>query len=348
MNTVKEPLIIGVSPAINKIREVIRRVADVSLNVLITGESGVGKELVARALHYHSSRRNEPFIKVNCAALPAELMESELFGYEKGAFTGADRRKKGKFEAAGKGSIFLDEIGEIPLPMQAKLLQVLQDMKFPRIGGNVEIGTKARVIAATNLNLEAEIARGAFREDLYFRINTISIHVPPLRERLEDIDPLVHYFMKEFEREHGLEPFPISDRLMELFMAYHWPGNVRELENYLKRLCVLRNSKEIEAEIERSVHQTPTGGSSDNDPTTEEDALVRQATESLKDITGKGGKKNFPSLKEIRDRAVQQVERAIIQQVLEETGWNRREAAKILKISYRTLLYKLKDMNLRP
>lgn len=341
-----EPQIIGISPSIEKIRQLIRRVADVNLTVLITGESGVGKELVARALHYHSRRREKPFLKVNCAALPGELMESELFGYEKGAFTGADRLKKGKFEAAGEGSIFLDEIGDIPLPMQAKLLQVLQDMKFPRIGGNQEIQNRARVIAATNINLETEIQRGRFREDLYYRINTISIPVPPLRDRKEDLEPLIHFFTKVFKKDYGLDPYPISDRLMKLFRAYHWPGNVRELENYFKRLFVLRNSDEIEREIQQSMEEPIPERVQGNGPRPAEDAIVLKATQEVQAIIDSG--RNFPSLKEIRDRAVERVERAILEYVLREVNWNRREAAKILKISYRTLLYKLKDMDLRP
>lgn len=341
-----EPQILGISPSIEKIRRLIRRVADVNLTVLITGESGVGKELVARALHYYSSRRDKPFVKVNCAALPGELIESELFGYEKGAFTGADRRKPGKFEAAGEGTIFLDEIGEIPLPMQAKLLQVLQDLKFSRIGGNQEIQSQARVVTATNVNLEADVSRGRFREDLYFRINTISIPVPPLRERKEDLEPLIHFFMKQFRKEQALEPYPVPDSLMELFVAYHWPGNVRELENYLKRLCVLRNAAEIEQELRRSLDEHPLRATGDNDPRPAEDFVVARVTSEVRALTE--GTQEFPSLKEIRDRAVERVERAILEYVLREVNWNRREAARILKVSYRTLLYKIKEMNLRP
>lgn len=341
-----EPQIIGISPSIEKIRHLIRRVADVNLTVLITGESGVGKELVARALHYYSSRRDKPFVKVNCAALPGELIESELFGYEKGAFTGADRRKPGKFETAGEGTIFLDEIGEIPLPMQAKLLQVLQDLKFSRIGGNQEIQSQARVVTATNVNLEADVSRGRFREDLYFRINTISIPVPPLRERKEDLEPLIHFFMKQFKKEQALEPYPVPDSLMELFLAYHWPGNVRELENYLKRLCVLRNATEIEQELRRSLDEHPLRATGDSGPRPAEDFVVARATSEVRALTE--GAQEFPSLKEIRDRAVEKVERAILEYVLREVNWNRREAARILKVSYRTLLYKIKEMNLRP
>ncbi len=339
-----EPQIIGISPSIEKIRQLVRRVADVNLTVLITGESGVGKELVARALHYYSSRRDKPFVKVNCAALPGELIESELFGYEKGAFTGADRRKIGKFEAAADGSIFLDEIGEIPLSLQAKLLQVLQDQKFHRVGGNTDVATRARVIAATNRNLEAEIAVGNFREDLYFRINTISIHVPPLRDRKEDLVPLIKHFHKAHASIFKNPASIVPASLLELFHAYHWPGNVRELENYLKRLAVLGNPAEIERElrglVESSSKQAPLA-----DKGVTEDIFENIDLDS---IIFNHKAKDFPSLREIREQAVMRVEKAIIEHVLEETRWNRREAARILKISYRTLLYKLKEMNIRP
>jgi len=337
------PVIVGISRSTEKIREIVRKVADVDLNVLISGESGVGKELVARSLHYFSSRKKRPFIKVNCAALPGELIETELFGYEKGAFTGADKQKMGKFEAAADGSIFLDEIGEIPLSMQAKLLQVLQDQKFPRIGGHREIDARARVIAATNRNLEAEILSGNFREDLYFRINTISIVVPPLRERPEDVEPLVYYFLDRLSKEHRLPKPDKSPRLMKLLKGYHWPGNVRELENYLKRLLVLGESKELEAELEAAGN----GWNSEADAASSQEAVIEEAAQEV--LPNKNSKeKQFPSLKEVRDKAVYRVGRALIKQVLEETNWNRREAAKILKISYRALLYKLKDMNLTP
>ncbi|MGQ9671289.1 MAG: sigma-54 interaction domain-containing protein [Desulfosoma sp.] len=339
-----EPQIIGISPSIEKIRHLIRRVADVNLTVLITGESGVGKELVARALHYYSSRRDKPFVKVNCAALPGELIESELFGYEKGAFTGADRRKPGKFEAAGEGTIFLDEIGEIPLPMQAKLLQVLQDQKFHRVGGNTEVATSARIIAATNRNLEAEIAVGHFREDLYFRINTISILVPPLRDRKEDLTPLIKYFLKTHQALHNNHPPVIPPSLFELFQAYHWPGNVRELENYLKRLAVLGDPSEIEKELRGLVASNAKPNSAPLSTLTRD---IFQEID-LTSVVFDHRTKDFPSLREVREQAVLRVEKAIIEHVLEETRWNRREAARLLKISYRTLLYKLKEMNIRP
>jgi len=334
-----KPDIIGNSRAIQKVIEITQKVGNVDLNVLITGESGVGKELVARSLHFYSPKKESPFIKVNSAALPSELMESELFGYEKGAFTGADRPKMGKFELAGQGSIFLDEIGEIPLFMQSKLLQVLQDRKFHRIGGQCEVQVNARVIAATNQNLDAEIVSGNFRDDLYYRLTTISIHIPPLRERKEDIQPLVDYFTKKLYEEHDMPKVHMTTRLMELFYRYHWPGNVRELENYLNRLSVLNNIKELEEKLRRSIesHNPEEPLPEKEEPKSEEDELTARLHNN-----------SFPSLKEVRDQAVQRVEKMVIERVLEETHWNRKEAAKILKISYRALLYKMKDMNIKP
>ncbi|MDL1979728.1 MAG: sigma-54 dependent transcriptional regulator, partial [Deltaproteobacteria bacterium] len=223
-----EPIILGESKPIQKVRELIRRLAEIDLNVLICGESGVGKELVARSLHYYSKRRNRPFVKVNCAALPTQLIESELFGYERGAFTGADRQTIGKFEQSGEGTIFLDEIGEIALSVQAKLLQVLQDRNFPRVGGHKDIEVKARVVTATNRNLKADLIAGNFREDLYYRINIIQIPVPPLREHKEDIGLLIDHLVKEQQREYELPDFRIDSRLADLFYQYHWPGNIRQ------------------------------------------------------------------------------------------------------------------------
>jgi transcriptional regulator with PAS, ATPase and Fis domain len=334
-----KPDIIGNSRAMQKVIEITQKVSNVDLNVLITGESGVGKELVARSLHYYSPQKESPFVKVNSAALPSELMESELFGYEKGAFTGADRSKMGKFELAGRGSIFLDEIGEIPLFMQSKLLQVLQDRKFHRIGGQGEVQVSARVITATNQNLDAEIAAGNFRDDLYYRLTTIAIHIPPLRDRKEDIQPLVEYFIKKLHEEHEMPRVKMTSRLMDLFYRYHWPGNVRELENYLNRLSVLSNFRELEDKLRRSIesHSPQSAPAESEETRSEEDELTARLHNN-----------SFPSLKEVRDQAVRRVEKMVIEQVLEETHWNRKEAAKILKISYRALLYKMKDMNIKP
>ena len=231
-----KPHIIGSSPAIHKVLDMAEKVSDVDLNVLITGETGVGKELVARTLHAQSQRNGSPFIKINCAAMPSELLETELFGYEKGAFTGADRSKFGKFEAAKSGTIFLDEIGELPTFMQAKLLQVLQDMSFYRVGGHQETTVHARVIAATNIDVHKMIEKGAFRSDLFHRLNTITIHIPALRERREDILPLTEHFIHQTSQKYNLPKAQLSMGLMNIFQQHSWPGNVRELENYIKQL----------------------------------------------------------------------------------------------------------------
>jgi transcriptional regulator with PAS, ATPase and Fis domain len=337
----QKPAIIGSSQAIQKVNEITQKVACVDLNVLITGESGVGKELVARSLHFFSSRRQGPFIKVNSAALPSELIESELFGHEKGAFTGADRTKMGKFELASHGSIFLDEIGEIPFFIQAKLLQVLQDKIYYRVGGSKEVAVNARVIAATNQNLDQEMLDGHFRDDLFYRLSTISIHIPPLRERKEDLQELIDFFCTQMEKEYHLPRIHLSPHLMNLFYEYHWPGNVRELENYLKRLSVLENYSEIADKIQSNLSSE----NENSNPAPKADDEDRIPEEVLKHNLQK---KVFPSLKEVRDQAVQRVEKVVIEKVLDETGWNRKRAAQVLKISYRALLYKMKDLNISP
>jgi transcriptional regulator with PAS, ATPase and Fis domain len=335
-----KPQIIGDSDAINKIVEITRKVSNVDLNVLITGESGVGKELVARSLHYYSDRRNAPFVKVNCATLPSELLESELFGYEKGAFTGADRQKLGKFELAKEGSIFLDEIGEMPIFLQAKLLQVLQDRIYHRVGGNSEVHMKARIIAATNINLDRELACGQFRDDLYYRLSTISIHIPPLRDRKEDLDTLVEHFLHKQSQKHELTNTDISPHMREVFRNYHWPGNVRELENYLNRLLILGNEQELEAEMKTSASGTPK-----QSPVASKEPADRGSDFDLQEALSN---ESFPTLKEVRDQAVRHVEKTMIERVLYETRWNRKEASRILQISYRALLYKMKDLDIAP
>ena len=337
-----EPVFLGNSEPIEKIKELIRKLADIDLNVLICGETGVGKELVARSLHYYSHRKSKPFIKVNCTALPTELIESELFGYDKGAFTGADQQKLGKFELAANGSILLDEIGEIPPFVQAKLLQILQDREFPRLGGYKNIEITARVITATNRDLQADIISGSFREDLYYRINIIKITVPPLRERKKDLELLINYFLKKQQETYQLRDIKIPSRIIDLFYQYHWPGNVRQLENYIKRFAILGNSNTDEFENEFQVQVN------------REQQLNKThlpiETKNLSSDTHKDepDTRNFSSLKEIRDMAVFKVEKEIVKKVLDENNWNRKKTAEILKISYRTLLYKVKDLGIKP
>src|SRR5438046_3668157 len=231
------------SPHMREIRTVIENIADTDATVLIRGESGVGKDLVARAIHAASTRRAAPFVKVNCAAIPSELLESELFGHEKGAFTGAHRRKPGQFEYANTGTLFLDEIAELPLALQAKLLHVLQDFRFTRVGGNGVIDVDARVIAATNRDLEQAMARGEFREDLYYRLNVVEIHVPPLRERRQEIPLLVATFLARFNAQYGRQKALAPETLARL-MEHPWSGNVRELENAIRRMVVLTEGEQ--------------------------------------------------------------------------------------------------------
>jgi transcriptional regulator with PAS, ATPase and Fis domain len=335
-----EPIILGNSEPIQKIRKLVRKLADIDLNVLICGESGVGKELVARALHYYSKRSHQPFVKVNCAALPAELIESELFGYERGAFTGADRQKLGKFELAGNGSILLDEIGEIPPSIQAKLLQVLQDQKFPRVGGAKDIEINARIITATNRDLQSDMISGSFREDLYYRINIITIAIPPLREHKEDLELLVKYFLKQQQEMYNLPDIKIPPRIMDLFYQYHWPGNIRQLENHIKRITILGNIDEFEKEFLVQVNRQQKVNASSLQVETENVSPARHTDEL--DV------QHFSSLKEIRNKAIYKIEKKIIKEVLDKNNWNRKKTAKILKISYRTLLYKIKELGIKP
>jgi transcriptional regulator with PAS, ATPase and Fis domain len=231
--------LLGTSAQMREVRELIDRVADTDVTVLIRGESGTGKELVARAVHAASPRRERNFVKVNCAALPAELLESELFGFERGAFTGALQHKPGKFEFAHHGTMFLDEISEMGAPLQSKLLQVLQDGEFARLGGRQDVKVDVRVVTATNRDLERAVAEGQFREDLFFRLNVVCITLPPLRQRRDEITPLTHYFLKHYSEHYNKAPLALATDTLRLFNEYDWPGNVRELENLVKRMVIL-------------------------------------------------------------------------------------------------------------
>jgi transcriptional regulator with PAS, ATPase and Fis domain len=272
--------------------------------------------------------------------LPAELIESELFGYERGAFTGADRQKLGKFELAGNGSILLDEIGEIPPSIQAKLLQVLQDQKFPRVGGAKDIEINARIITATNRDLQSDMISGSFREDLYYRINIIKIAIPPLREHKEDLELLVNHFLKQQQEMYNLPDIKIPSRIMDLFYQYHWPGNIRQLENHIKRITILGNIDEFEREFLVQVKKQQKGDTPSVQIETENVSPDPHIDEL--DV------QHISSLKEIRNKAIYKIEKKIIKKVLDKNNWNRKKTAKVLKISYRTLLYKIKELEIKP
>ncbi len=304
--------------------DLVPRVARTNATIMLRGESGVGKEVVARAIHDASLRAAQPFVKVNCAALPGELLESELFGHEKGAFTGAYRRQPGKFELANRGTLMLDEIGEMPYPMQAKLLHVLQDGEFSPVGAQRSIAADVQMIAATNRDLEAAIEAHEFREDLYYRLNVIEIRVPPLRERRDEIPTLVEHFLARFNEEYGRDVAVPADTL-RLFLDYHWPGNIRELENFIKRMIVLQDLTLARTLATAAV------------PLASAAADGGEAFAATKGL----------SLKEISRRAVLEAERQVIRRALEQCRWNRVKTAKMLKISYRALLYKIKDMGLK-
>jgi two-component system response regulator AtoC len=319
------------SEKMTRIRDTLEQVGDADVTVLIHGESGVGKEVVARTLHELSNRKDKRFVKVNCAALPEELLESELFGYERGAFTGASTRKAGKFELAHEGMMFLDEIAEMSPPLQAKLLQVLQDGEFSRLGGREDVRVNVRVVAATNRNLEQMVAEGRFREDLYYRLNVVNILIPPLRERLDEIPVLTDHFLRQYSRKYRREVHTISDRLLKGFLAYPWPGNVRELENMVKRIVVLQSEDVIAEEI----FSAP--------PTLLPENQVRSAEQIVDQAEEEGGQ---ISLREIGRRAAREAEREALRRVLYQTNWNRKKAAKILEVSYKTLLQKIKECGL--
>jgi transcriptional regulator with PAS, ATPase and Fis domain len=341
----------------------IDRVASTDATVLILGESGVGKELVARAVHQESPRRGPAFIKVNCAALPMDLLESELFGYERGAFTGAHRHKPGKFELANGGTIFLDEIGEMPLPLQAKLLHVLQDHEFSRLGRRQDVRVDVRVIAATNKNLASLVDHNRFREDLYYRLNVVEIYVPPLRDRREEIAILIEHFQDRYSRRYLRPRHVISPTTMEFLQAYTWPGNVRELENTVKRLVLMGTEdwlvQELRARWEISGPDSSSAPAGEI-PSSGTLILLRALSAArpkgsppplpVTAVTVPAIQPTFPedgpSLKEIALEAALQAERGVLKQVLDRVHWNRREAARLLKVSYRTLRRKINECGL--
>src|SRR5205814_3903911 len=309
--------ILSTNPKVLRIKEIAKHVADTDVPVLISGESGVGKEVLARYIHTNSSRHDKPFVKVNCAALPDDLLESELFGYERGAFTGALNEKPGKFELADKGTILLDEIGEMTPHLQAKLLHVLQDSEYTRLGGKRTVRVDARVVASTNVNLEEHVSNGKFREDLYFRLNVIRVDIPPLRERREDIPILCNYFLCKYRDRYKSTVAEILPSLMDSFLRYDWPVKVRQLKNAIMRCRMFPdmnlNPSELKEQVQSNAAPVPAKPKEDN-----------------------------MSLKDVGTRAAEQAEKELVLRVLEETSWNRKQAARRLNICYKALLNKLK------
>ena len=302
--------IIGHSPAMQEIFATITRVAGTRATVLLAGESGVGKDMIARAIHQHSPRRDRPFVKINCTAIPENLMESELFGYEKGAFTGANISKPGKFEAADTGTVFLDEIGDVPPGIQVKLLRVLQEREFERLGSNKTLHTDVRVVAATNVDLRAALEQGTFREDLYYRLNVVPLNIPPLRERKDDIPYLVEHFAKKFNGE-------ISEGALERLLSYHWPGNVRELENVIERSILLAQGPRVEADdirIDTSQRSRPAASSADH-------------------FLPEG-------------MSLDEFEQSVIRESLKRANGNKSQAARLLGLTRNALRYRLAQMGI--
>ena len=312
--------IIGVSKKMQKLFRLVEKSIPVNSTVLIQGESGTGKELVARSIHFNGARKDKPFIAVNCAAVPQSLIESELFGHEKGAFTGAIQMKKGKFELADGGTIFLDEIGDMSLDLQAKLLRVLQEMKIERVGGMELLSIDVRVIAATNKNLEEEVGKGNFREDLFFRLNVIVIDIPPLRERVEDIPPLIDHFKRKLSEEFHREYPALDSTVIDRFMVYRWPGNVRELENTLERLLVLTDKEKITvSDLPRNLLLSAHPGPQQLDG-------IRLPDEGI---------------------SIEEVEKKLITEALAKTSGHILKASKLLGMTYKTLQYRIKKYNIK-
>jgi two-component system response regulator AtoC len=371
----------GDSPAMRQVAHVIEQVADSDVTVLIRGESGVGKELVARAIHQHSTRRQKPFVKVNCAALPTELLESELFGHEKGAFTGAATTRIGKFEQANFGTILLDEIAEMKPPLQAKLLHVLQDSEFTKLGSNKKITIDVRVVAATNRDLERMMLNGDFREDLYYRLKVIEASVPALRERRDEIPHLTDFFIAKYSQRYNRPVRPLSDELRQMFLTYEWPGNVRELENMIKRFVILQDESLVTRELmkprpspsaaatgsgspmysginvpataadqgaapQQPAYHAPGSGpaaappAAMPEPDDDEDVLDEDVPLASGPVVASADGRR---LADVAREAALAAERVVISDTLRQVHWNRRKAAQILGVSYKTLLNKIKE-----
>ncbi len=321
--------IVGKSPAIRHVFDIVKKVASADSTVLITGESGTGKELIAQAIHMAGDRRNGPFVPVNCAAIPEELLESELFGHEKGAFTHAIRTRIGRFELANKGTIFLDEIGDMSPSLQVKLLRVLQERRFERVGGMKTVEIDIRVIAATNIDLEEAVKEGRFREDLYYRLNVIPIKVPPLRERVTDIPLLLDYFLEKCSSRKGASVKGIDETARQCLLSYDWPGNVRELENVMERMVILSNGPVITVEDLPERIAKAAGITSNKAPLGQEVGGIVLPEEGL-----------------CLSKAVEEFEKSLIIQALDRTNWVKNRAAKLLQMNRTTLIEKMKKQKL--
>lgn len=330
--------IIGNSPAMLKIFKAIGRVAEKDFPVLITGESGTGKELVARAIHYNSIRKEEKLVAVNIAAIPKELMESELFGYEKGAFTGASSRKLGRFEEAHLGTLHLDEIGDMPIELQSKLLRILEDNHLYRLGGEAPIKVDTRLIASTNRDLEIEVENGNFRRDLYYRLNAITIQIPPLRHRKEDIPPLIEHFFNKYTSELGEEGRELSNDSLEIMMEYEWPGNIRELENTIKRLLVLSSDITIDKDVLLDIAPQLKKPSAKNEKSVNEllKSVIKYHFDNYDDTDDKG----------IYNTVIKDVEKPLIEEALNMTHGNKKKAAQLLGINRNTLSKKMDELGI--
>ncbi|MDO8446478.1 MAG: nitrogen regulation protein NR(I) [Deltaproteobacteria bacterium] len=330
--------IVGKSEAMKQLYKLIGKVSASDLTVLIQGESGTGKELIARAIHYHSNRGNGPFIAVNSSAIPKDLLESEVFGHEKGAFTGAHERKIGKFEVADGGTLFLDEIGDMPVDLQAKILRVIQEKEFERVGGNKPIRADIRIVTATNRNLETAIREGRFREDLYYRLNVVPVIVPPLRERKGDISLLAEHFLRRFRDELDVEEKGMTPEAMRILNSYEWPGNVRELENTVKRAMVMSSgSKILPEDLPTAIFGEP------HVKAARFKSLDELWEEKLKTFVDKG---DCLKMKDLYDLVIKQVERPLLRFILEKTKGNQVKASEILGINRNTLRKKLAELEI--
>jgi two-component system response regulator AtoC len=334
------PVIIGSSEAVKSIKQKIRKVAGKDITVLITGETGTGKELIARSVHYHSQRNQGPLVKISCGALPDELLESEVFGFQKGAFTGAHKNKPGRIELAHNGTLFIDEIGDLSLALQAKFLQVLEDKAFARLGGIYDKFVDTRVVAATNSDLQKKVRDGLFRKDLFYRLNVIHIEATPLRERKPDIPILMHYFVDKYCLELKKDVLEIPSKILKHLQAYQWPGNVRELENVVRRAVALRDWEFVFKELNLETIPKGAGRGSREDL----GAIAGWSDEKIEKLI----KENRFSLKKITKTYVSEAERQAIVDVLAKTQWNRKKAAEMLGVSYKTLLGRIDEFRLKP